>query len=145
MAATTIAPHSHGQGPIPDQSRADRRASFDLGDFPVPSGREEDWRFTPLPRLRGLHEGAGHPGGKVLVEVSAPGQAVVECVDRHDVRLGTVGTPGRHDGNLRPLEKRIQKAPEAISQYLIGCRFGSPSIPLPHVYMRHAVPRHHNN
>ena len=30
-------------------------ASFDLADHPVPNGREEVWRFTPLKRLRGLH------------------------------------------------------------------------------------------
>ncbi len=33
-------------------------ASFDLADHPVPNGREEVWRFTPLRRLRGLMDGA---------------------------------------------------------------------------------------
>jgi Fe-S cluster assembly protein SufD len=33
-------------------------ASFDLADHPVPNGREEVWRFTPLRRLRGLFDGA---------------------------------------------------------------------------------------
>ena len=28
-------------------------ASFDLDDHPMPNGREEVWRFTPLKRLRG--------------------------------------------------------------------------------------------
>ena len=32
--------------------------SFDLADHPVPTGREEIWRFTPLKRLRGLHDDA---------------------------------------------------------------------------------------
>ena len=32
--------------------------SFDLDDHPVPTGREEVWRFTPLKRLRGLHDDA---------------------------------------------------------------------------------------
>ncbi len=32
-------------------------ASFDLADHPVPNGREEVWRFTPLRRLRGLMDG----------------------------------------------------------------------------------------
>ncbi len=38
-------------------------------DFPVPGGREEEWRFTPLRRLRGLHDEAplrGVPGGRPL-------------------------------------------------------------------------------
>ncbi len=31
--------------------------SYDLDDHPVPTGREEVWRFTPLKRLRGLLDG----------------------------------------------------------------------------------------
>jgi len=33
-------------------------ASYDLADHPVPNGREEVWRFTPLKRTGGLLEGA---------------------------------------------------------------------------------------
>jgi Fe-S cluster assembly protein SufD len=44
-AIETVASHLH---PV---------ASFDLADHPVPNGREEVWRFTPLKRLRGLLEG----------------------------------------------------------------------------------------
>jgi Fe-S cluster assembly protein SufD len=32
--------------------------SFDVADHPVPTGREEVWRFTPLKRLKGLHADA---------------------------------------------------------------------------------------
>ena len=32
--------------------------SFDVADHPVPTGREEIWRFTPLKRLQGLHADA---------------------------------------------------------------------------------------
>ena len=39
---------------VPDQSRAERTASFDVADFPLPSGREEDWRFTPVKKLGAL-------------------------------------------------------------------------------------------
>lgn len=38
-------------GLIPDQSRAERKVSFDVADFAVPNGREEEWRFTPVDRL----------------------------------------------------------------------------------------------
>ena len=31
--------------------------SYDLADHPVPTGREEIWRFTPLKRLRGILDG----------------------------------------------------------------------------------------
>ncbi|MBD3782356.1 MAG: Fe-S cluster assembly protein SufD [Micrococcales bacterium] len=36
---------------VPDRSRAERTASFDPSAFPVPHGREEEWRFTPVDRL----------------------------------------------------------------------------------------------
>ena len=37
---------------------AERPTSYDVADFPVLTGREEDWRFTPLDRVRGLHDGS---------------------------------------------------------------------------------------
>lgn len=44
--------HTHDSGPlVPDQSRAERTTSYAVADFPVPHGREEDWRFTPVKRL----------------------------------------------------------------------------------------------
>ena len=39
---------------VPDQSRAERTQSFDVADFPLPSGREEEWRFTPVGDLGAL-------------------------------------------------------------------------------------------
>ncbi|MFF2994145.1 Fe-S cluster assembly protein SufD [Streptomyces sp. NPDC057950] len=68
--------------------------SFDVADFPVPHGREEEWRFTPLERLRGLHDGtAVATGDGVNVDVQAPEGVLVETVGRDDARLGTAGTP----------------------------------------------------
>ncbi|MEO3752901.1 Fe-S cluster assembly protein SufD [Streptomyces sp. B6B3] len=67
--------------------------SFDVADFPVPHGREEEWRFTPLERLRGLHDGSAAVSGTVKVEVSAPDAVTVETVGRDDPRLGRAGTP----------------------------------------------------
>ncbi|GGS57853.1 Fe-S cluster assembly protein SufD [Streptomyces griseoviridis] len=68
--------------------------SFDVADFPVPHGREEEWRFTPLERLRGLHDGtATATGDGVKADIEAPEGVVVETVGRDDARLGTAGTP----------------------------------------------------
>ncbi|MFF4897573.1 Fe-S cluster assembly protein SufD [Streptomyces sp. NPDC001068] len=68
--------------------------SFDVADFPVPHGREEEWRFTPLERLRGLHDGtAVATGDSLKVDVEAPEGVVVELVGRDDPRLGRAGTP----------------------------------------------------
>ena len=54
--------------------------SYDLADHPVPTGREEIWRFTPLKRLRGILDGeasSAHltwettlPAGVTLTEIS---------------------------------------------------------------------------
>ncbi|GHA17686.1 Fe-S cluster assembly protein SufD [Streptomyces tauricus] len=63
--------------------------SFDVADFPVPHGREEEWRFTPLERLRGLHDGtAVATGDGVKVDIEAPEGVTVETVGRDDARLG---------------------------------------------------------
>ncbi|CAM5693669.1 Fe-S cluster assembly protein SufD [Streptomyces badius] len=68
--------------------------SFDVADFPVPHGREEEWRFTPLERLRGLHDGtAVATGSGVKVAIEAPEGVTVETVGRDDSRLGKAGTP----------------------------------------------------
>jgi Fe-S cluster assembly protein SufD len=45
--------------------------SRDPADFPVPTGREEQWRFTPLRRLRGLHSDAVLGSAGVTVTVDA--------------------------------------------------------------------------
>ncbi|MEV5378691.1 Fe-S cluster assembly protein SufD [Streptosporangium nondiastaticum] len=78
----------------PIDARVSAPASYDVADFPVPHGREEEWRFTPLERLRGLHDGtAVANGGGVKVEVSAPAGVTVETVGRDDARLGRAGKP----------------------------------------------------
>ncbi|MGS2805048.1 Fe-S cluster assembly protein SufD [Nocardia sp. MW-W600-9] len=67
--------------------------SFDVDQFEVPSGRDEAWRFTPLRRLRGLHDGTAVRDGQATVEVSEVAGVTVETVDRTDARLGQAGTP----------------------------------------------------
>ncbi|MFC8295789.1 Fe-S cluster assembly protein SufD [Streptomyces sp. NPDC057242] len=68
--------------------------SFDVADFPVPHGREEEWRFTPLERLRGLHDGTAVATGEgVKVDIEAPEGVTVETVGRDDERLGRAGKP----------------------------------------------------
>ena len=49
--ASSAGGHSHGPG---DRPLADRFTSRNPDAFGVPTGREEDWRFTPLARLRDL-------------------------------------------------------------------------------------------
>ena len=67
--------------------------SFDLADHPVPTGREEDWRFTPLKRLRGPARRPSPLGsGRATVEVDAADGVTVESVDPDDPRRGSAGT-----------------------------------------------------
>jgi Fe-S cluster assembly protein SufD len=79
---------AHSDGAIvPPSTRADRTDGTS-----APNGREENWRFTPMKRLRGLIP--THPAsGKAQVEVAAPDAVAVETVGRDDARLGAAGTP----------------------------------------------------
>ncbi|GIH94707.1 Fe-S cluster assembly protein SufD [Planobispora siamensis] len=70
------------------------KASYDPADFDVPNGREEEWRFTPLSRLKGLHDGAAVvSGGGVAVSVEAAPEVTVETVGRDDQRIGKAYVP----------------------------------------------------
>ncbi|HUL24497.1 MAG TPA: Fe-S cluster assembly protein SufD [Streptosporangiaceae bacterium] len=73
-------------------SRLHEHSSFSLDDFPVPSGREEEWRFTPLRKLRGLHS-SPVAGGKVTVGGDAKPPVTAVHAQRGDRRLGTAFVP----------------------------------------------------
>ena len=68
-------------------------ASFDVDAFEVPHGRDELWRFTPLRRLRGLHDGSAKATGSAQIAVSEQNGVRVETVRRGDERLGQGGVP----------------------------------------------------
>ncbi|ETW23635.1 hypothetical protein MGAST_13035 [Mycobacterium gastri 'Wayne'] len=68
-------------------------ASFDVDAFEVPHGRDEIWRFTPLKRLRGLHDGSAPATGAAQITVSEHPGISVETVRRGDKRLGQGGVP----------------------------------------------------
>jgi Fe-S cluster assembly protein SufD len=69
------------------ESHLHPQGSFDLADHAVPTGREEVWRFTPLKRLRGLHEEAPLDGHALEVEVAAAeGVSAGEVGLDHEVR-----------------------------------------------------------
>ena len=67
--------------------------SFDVDAFEVPGGRDEIWRFTPLKRLRGLHDGSAAATAEATVEVTGSDDVRVERVSRTDDRLGQAGVP----------------------------------------------------
>jgi Fe-S cluster assembly protein SufD len=74
-------------------NKGEQFCSFDVNAFEVPGGRDELWRFTPLRRLRGLHDGGAPATGRALIAVSEQAGVTVETVQRGDERLGNGGVP----------------------------------------------------
>jgi Fe-S cluster assembly protein SufD len=82
-----------------ERNRPDARVrgvrSFDPADFPVPTGREEEWRFTPLSRLAGLTDPSTHPValGPEHVVGSLPSGVTATTVGRDHPKAGVVLLP----------------------------------------------------
>lgn len=91
--APELAGAKKGQGQSPLASASERFTSYDVEAFEVPGGREENWRFTPLRRLRGLHDGTAPLDHQVEVAVPAADGVTVETVGRDDPRIGEGGVP----------------------------------------------------
>src|SRR6266511_1082308 len=80
----------------PPKTKSQALRSFDVADFPALTGREEEWRFTPLRRLRGLAtaDGSVSAGPALRHEYDGlPAGVSVSTVDKGDRRLGSVLTP----------------------------------------------------
>ena len=88
----TTGAHSHGGGTVPEASRAERKTSFDVADFVVPTGREEEWKFSPLREFAPLFEEAGQ--GSAAVEVSGPDVVEHRTGTLAEVGAGTAFVPG---------------------------------------------------
>jgi Fe-S cluster assembly protein SufD len=78
---------------VPLSSRGETFTSYDVDAFEIPSSHDEAWRFTPLRRLKGLHDGTAKATGIVTVTADAPAGITVESVNRDDPRLGAAGVP----------------------------------------------------
>jgi Fe-S cluster assembly protein SufD len=64
-------------------TRLHEHRSYDPADFAVPTGREEEWRFTPLRRLRGLHaDPAPVLAAQVTVEVDPAPEVKISSAER---------------------------------------------------------------
>lgn len=83
--------HAHGPGsPVPIQSRAQRFASAVFDDFPEVTGRELEWRLTPVASLRDLLDGA-LDGSPLPIVVTQAAGLTSEWIDRTDARIGSAG------------------------------------------------------
>jgi Fe-S cluster assembly protein SufD len=85
--------HRGPQANAPEQSRGDRRTSFDPADFPVPHGREEEWRFTPVDRL-GTLLGDGAASGRVDVASELPDGVTLTTIPAEQARGLGIAAPG---------------------------------------------------
>ena len=80
----------------PTKTKAQALRSFDVADFPALTGREEEWRFTPLKRLRGL---VGADSGTVAGPTPKyesdplPSGMSVSTAEKRDPRVGSILTP----------------------------------------------------
>jgi Fe-S cluster assembly protein SufD len=77
--SSAVASHLHPPG------------SFDPADHPVPNGREEVWRFTPIKRLRELHADRPLDGSDYTVDVSADPVVETGAVASDDRAKGLSG------------------------------------------------------
>lgn len=123
--ATADGAHSHAI--VPDESRATRKLSFDLADFPVPAGREEDWRFTPITRFPEMFH--TEYDGEIEVRTEAPEGVLVETVEGKPSAESRVGAPGdrsavaawnAHDKHLRVTIPANLEAPGYTSIEITG-------------------------
>lgn len=74
--------------------------SYDLADHPVPTGREEVWRFTPLRRLRGLLDDDGGSAATLRQESEVPAGITISTITDAEARaLGELG-PNERPGAL---------------------------------------------
>ncbi|MBF4573558.1 Fe-S cluster assembly protein SufD [Herbiconiux sp. VKM Ac-1786] len=77
---------------VPVQTRSERPSSTDVTDFPAVTGREFEWKFAPLDRIRPLIEGV-LDGSPVAFQYSESAGTTVEWVDRATAVVGVAGTP----------------------------------------------------
>lgn len=68
------------------ESHLHPEGSFEVSDHPVPTGREEIWRFTPLKRLRDLHGDAVFGAPTTTSDWNTPAGVRVAQVDGQEAR-----------------------------------------------------------
>lgn len=102
MSSVTQAPvtvpgakgHTDGAGAfVPVQTRDERPRSFDPSDFAAPTGREVNWKHTPVDKLAALFVDEAGPHDVVEVAVNAPDALVQERLTAGTAPRGEVFQP----------------------------------------------------
>ncbi|HAM25914.1 MAG TPA: Fe-S cluster assembly protein SufD [Microbacteriaceae bacterium] len=85
-----------GWGLVPVQVRSARFSSFEVGDFEPVTGRELEWKHTPIATIQPLLDdgldGSALPFDSTVVSAEDSG-ATVELIGRGDARIGRAGKP----------------------------------------------------
>ncbi|WP_166983566.1 Fe-S cluster assembly protein SufD [Paramicrobacterium fandaimingii] len=98
--ATPAAPGQHGfkehsdggWGLVPLQTRSERFRSANVDDFAALTGREAEWRYTPVDRLTSLSEGE-LDGAPYTVATTDSDGVTAEWIDMNDARVGSAALP----------------------------------------------------
>ena len=104
MTTATQAPASDAKGHIdpaatltettvPVQTRSERPWSFDPADFGTPTGREVNWKHTPLDRVAPLLADEEAPHDVIGVEVSGPDAVEHRRLQKDEAPRGEVFRP----------------------------------------------------
>lgn len=98
-AAPLVRPGSRGHTdgawadrPVPVQTRSERFTSTDPAAFPAVTGREVDWKLSPVDRLRHLIDGELDGAPYAYLARETPG-AAVEWVSPDHALVGAAGAP----------------------------------------------------
>ena len=81
-----------GESRTPAQSRSERFSSFDVADFATVTGKEAEWRLSPIDRFQSLLSGT-LDGSPYDLEVDKTEGVEVEWIGRESESIGRAGTP----------------------------------------------------
>ena len=84
-------PHSDGAF-VPVQTRSERFRSVDVGDFEPVTGREHEWKLSPVAAFADL-TGGPLDGSRVEIETADVAGVDVTWIARDDARVGRTGIP----------------------------------------------------
>lgn len=82
-------PHSDG-AVVPVQTRSERFRSVNVEDFAPVTGREHEWKLSPVATFADL-TGGGLDGSRVAIETTDAAGVEVSWIDRDDARVGSTG------------------------------------------------------
>ncbi len=121
---------------VPPKTKSQALRSYDVADFPALTGREEEWRFTPLKRLAGLTTTEQEGQVLKLEYGDLPAKVSVSTLQRDDARVGSALVPfdrvsalayGRFDHALLVRVEKGAHVPNPVPLRLVGTGTATPT------------------